>query len=389
MSLLKRGNVWWTYFYVDGLRHQYSTGTANRRRAEAVEAKLKQEANDRRFQLIQADPSITFGGLAAHFVASGIARPHHLYHLKFLLPFFGETQAAALTRAMAEEFRLARQAEKPDRPCKDATVNRDLAVLRHILYWAVDERLILANPLARLKMARERRTHRQVLSVEEEQKLLTAASPHLKPIITAALDTGMRRGEITGQLWEHIDFPRKLLFVTKSKTPEGESREIPLSARLHDWLAEHQQPSGPVFGYHGQPIRIIKTAWRTALKHSGIRRLRFHDLRHSFNTRLMEAGVMREVRMALMGHSSGQNVQSIYTHVELPAKREAIRRLEAWVNQQLQKQKETDNARNENTNRSETGCQSGDRGAQGLAQEDPRRGGPGASGEAEGRDRRG
>ncbi|MBK7926491.1 MAG: tyrosine-type recombinase/integrase [Bryobacterales bacterium] len=112
-------------------------------------------------------------------------------------------------------------------------------------------RLILANPLARLKMARERRTRRQVLSVEEEQKLLTAASPHLKPIITAALDTGMRRGEITGQLWEHIDFPRKLLFVTKSKTPEGESREIPLSARLLDWLAEHQQPSGPVFGYRG------------------------------------------------------------------------------------------------------------------------------------------
>jgi integrase len=82
-------------------------------------------------------------------------------------------------------------------------------------------------------------------------------------------------------------------------------------------LSEHRQEKGVVFGYHGQPIRIIKTTWRTALRSSGIRHVRFHDLRHSFNTRLMEAGVMREVRMALMGHSSGRNVQSIYTHVEL------------------------------------------------------------------------
>ena len=52
-------------------------------------------------------------------------------------------------------------------------------------------------------------------------------------MIVAALDTGMRRGEITSQRWEDIDFPRKLLFVTRSKTPEGESREIPLTERLY------------------------------------------------------------------------------------------------------------------------------------------------------------
>jgi len=71
------------------------------------------------------------------------------------------------------------------------------------------------------------------------------------------------------------------------------------------------------------------------VRRAGIRPLRFHDLRHTFNTRLMEAGVMQEVRKALMGHSSGEDVNSIYTHVELPAKREAVRRLEAWT--ELQK----------------------------------------------------
>ena len=91
MSLFKRGNVWWSYFYEDGIRHQSSTGTSNRRQAETIEAKLKEEVNNQRFQIVKADPAMTFGELAARFIASGSVRPHHLYHLKFLLPFFSET----------------------------------------------------------------------------------------------------------------------------------------------------------------------------------------------------------------------------------------------------------------------------------------------------------
>lgn len=370
MSLLKRGKVWWSYFFVDGLRHQYSTGTANRRQAEAVEAKLKKEANERRFQLVQSDPDLTFGAIAARFIASGIAHRHHLYHLEILLPYFAEIPALRLTKAMTEEFRRKRQAERPAKPCKDATVNRDLSVLRHLLYWAVEERLVMANPLARLKMARERRTRRQVVSVAEEQKLLAVAPPHLHAIIVAALDTGMRRGEITSQLWSDIDFPRKLLYVTKSKTPEGEAREIPLTDRLYAWLSAHRQEKGVVFGYHGESIKSIKTTWRTALRNSGIRKARFHDLRHVFNTRLMEAGVMREVRMALMGHSTGSNVQSIYTHVELPAKRDAIRKLQAWVKQQPQTEQEADDANQKTRERTDADPAKRDGNSQSMEEED-------------------
>ena len=110
-----------------------------------------------------------------------------------------------------------------------------------------------------------------------------------------------------------------------------------------------------VFTFKDHQFRIIKTTWRSTLKRAKLRHIRFHDLRHSFNTRLLDAGVMQEVRMALMGHSSGKSVHSVYTHVELPAKREAIRRLEAWVESQLQQQKENSNASNESSTR----CQSG------------------------------
>jgi hypothetical protein len=139
VSLFKRGSVWWSYFYEDGIRHQSSTGTSNRRQAETIEAKLKEEVTNQRFQIVKADPAMTFGELAARFIASGSVRPHHLYHLKFLLPFFSETPVLRLTKSLADEFRKQRHAGMEDTPAPVARylpippgswASRDLGNLR-------------------------------------------------------------------------------------------------------------------------------------------------------------------------------------------------------------------------------------------------------------------
>jgi hypothetical protein len=182
-----------------------------------------------------------------------------------------------------------------------------------------------------MPMVSERRKPRAVMTLAEEQLLLANAAPHLRVIIIAALQTGMRRGELLTERWEHVDFTRRLLSVTHSKTAGGEAREIPLTNRLYEILASMQKPCGLVFEFRHRPLHILKTAWKAAIRRAGIRYYRFHDLRHTFNTRLMEAGVMQEVRKALMGHSSGEDVHAIYTHVELPMKRDAIRKLEEWI----------------------------------------------------------
>jgi integrase len=384
VSLFKRGKVWWAYVYRDGIRHQYSTGTSNRKRAEKIADKFKEELNDERFQIVEFDPTMTFGELAARFIAGGSVRPHHLYHLKLLLPFFSEVPILRITKSLADEFRKIRHSR--NQAIKDATLNRDLSVLRHILYWAVDEQLLAANPLTRMKMVRERRTRRQVLSVAEEVLLLGVAKDHLRAMILTALDTGMRRGEITGQTWEDVDFSQKVLFVTRSKTPEGESREIPLTERLFKYLLEHRKPEGLVIDFKGHPVRIVKRSWGTALKNAKLRHIRFHDLRHTFNTRLMEAGVLQEIRMALMGHSTGSKIHSLYTHIELPAKREAIRKLEGWVNNQPQQPQEENANANSETDRPES--THGNAGAQTVEKEDARGGGLGTSRQAESRNRR-
>jgi integrase len=164
-----------------------------------------------------------------------------------------------------------------------------------------------------------------------------------------ALDTGMRRGEITNQRWEDIDFAQKVLFVTRSKTHEGESREIPLTDRVLDYLLRHRNPAGLLIQFRGRPVHIIKRTWQTAIRNAKIRHVRFHDLRHTFNTRLMEAGVLQEVRMALMGHSPGSKVHATYTHIELPVKRLAIRTLEQWVKHQYQQLKEQEEKQHANS----------------------------------------
>jgi integrase len=331
VSLYKRNRKYSISIWVDGIRHLKSTGTTNRREAETIEREFREELNRRRHQIREASPDMTFAELAARFLADGSPRPYHLDRLKVLLPHFGECPIGRISKPLVRDYRKERHAEKQ---LSESTLNRDVEVLRHLLYWSVDEGFLTTNPLARIRLVRARRKPRPVMSLEEEKKLIVASAPHLAPIIIAALDTGMRRGELLTQRFDHIDLNRRVLLVTHSKTAGGEAREIPLTARLAELLSSRYHPEGLIFTFQGRPIHKIKTAWKAAIRRSGIRYFRFHDLRHTFNTRLMEAGVVQDVRKALMGHSSGEEVNSLYTHVELPVKREAIRKLEAWVETQ-------------------------------------------------------
>ena len=334
MSLYRRPNgTYDAYIWVRGQRFRKATNTKNRRQAEAIEKKFRDELNAERHGLSEPEPQLAFTVLAARFLAEGSSKPHHQDRLKLLLPFFGEMQIGSISRNDVRRYRAYRHSQKK---LTETTVNRDVEVIRHIFNWAVDEGILLSNPLSRMHLERERRKPRPVISVAEEDALLAVSPSHLRKIIVTVLRTGMRRGEALSQRWEHIDFDRQLLFVTHSKTPEGEAREIPLTSDLLEQLKSERKDSGLLFTFNERPIRSIKTAWKTALRKSGIRRLRFHDLRHSFNSRLIEAGVIREVRMALMGHSTSEDVHSRYCQIELPLKREAIQKLELWVEAQRQ-----------------------------------------------------
>jgi integrase len=341
MTLFKRGRYWWTGFYVDNKRIQQSTGATNRRQAELVENKLKQEANLASFNIHIQDPKLTFGELAKQFKEKATISIFHTGRLVFLEAFFGDMPVVTITKNTTMEYRQARKAN--DAKLKDSTLNRDIAVLRRVFYWAHEQGLITTNPMAHVAMVRERRIKKPIVSVEHEDLLLSVAMPHMKALIMAAIDTGMRRGELFKQVWEDVDLERGILFVTRSKTAEGDSREIPLTSRLIALLSERRKqmehPTGPVFTFQGRQVGDLKRSWETAQRDAKLSiRYRFHDLRHTFATRLMEAGVVQDIRMALMGHEP-RTVHWGYTHVELPAKKMAIKKLEEWRKRQEKRRK--------------------------------------------------
>jgi len=343
MTLYKRGNIWWVYVQIDGERHAKSTGTVNRRQAQAIGQAFEEELNLKRHQMPKLNPEMTVDELVALFISEGLAKAYSLERLRHVLPFFGGMKLAEVDKAAVRRYRKERHEAKN---IKVATANRDLSVLRRLLYFGLEEGYIAVNPLARMQMERERRTKRPVLSVREEQILLLAASEHLARIIICALDTGMRRGEILAQQWEDFDFDHRILYVSHSKTPEGEMREIPLTKRLHDLLLPMKQEKGFAFTFRDEPLKEIKRAWSAALRRSKLRHTRFHDLRHTANTRLTLAGVMQEVRRELMGHTLGKSrdVNDRYTNIQLPEKRDAIRKLEAWYDAQIAELAQTEDA---------------------------------------------
>jgi len=344
VSLYKRNSVWWYSIFVHGERVCESAGTSNRRKAERIEAARREELENKRHRLPNIDPDITVGATAARFIAEGLATPYHLDRLKHVLSFFAEIPIRDLNRSLVRKYRQERHAE--NNALKPATVNRDLSVLRRLCNWAADDGIIPASPLGRLRLERERRTKRPVMSVREENLLMAHAPVHLQRIILCALDTAMRRGEILGQRWEDVDFDNRLLHVTRSKTAQGESRIVPLTSRVYEMLRSFRKDSGIVFTYGSNPIKIVKTSWAASLRRSGLRHFRFHDLRHTANSRMMLAGVMQEIRREIVGHSSqhSRDVNDRYTQIGLAELKDAIRKLEVWLDAQARLLEQADAA---------------------------------------------
>src|SRR3954454_13186089 len=108
MSLYKRGSVYWSFIWIDGVRHAQSTGTANRKLAEQIEKKFHDELVMKRSGLTQLALDMPFGKLAARFLADGSPKPYHIDRLKVLLPFWKDIPIGRITRAQAREYRTLR-----------------------------------------------------------------------------------------------------------------------------------------------------------------------------------------------------------------------------------------------------------------------------------------
>ncbi|MHC4621322.1 MAG: tyrosine-type recombinase/integrase [Planctomycetota bacterium] len=207
-----------------------------------------------------------------------------------------------------------------------ATVNRDLAVVRHLFNMASKWGYKVDNPMDAVKPFKVDQAAIRVLTDEEERALYAAAAEHLRPVLVVALNTGLRRGELLTLQWEQVDMHEKVITVKHSKS--GKVRYVPLNDMVWNYL--HAQPGGhdkgPVFTFQGNPVASIKTAFAAAVRRAGIPPLRFHDLRHTFATRMVLAGADLPTVQELMGHASITTTRR-YAHPAPSHKRAAVNRL--------------------------------------------------------------
>ena len=111
---------------------------------------------------------------------------------------------------------------------------------------AFDNELIDSNPMRRVRLLKESPSRERFITAEEEKRLfaqLTGRRDHIRSIVTIALNTGMRRGEILGLQWEHVNFLARTIFIARSKT--GRTRTIPINDIVFKELMALKQDAGP------------------------------------------------------------------------------------------------------------------------------------------------
>jgi integrase len=255
------------------------------------------------------------------------------YHSKKLLvnhliKRFGNLKVKCLDTKMIEKWQSEQL--KSNKP---ATVNRKLTVLKHMIRkgvkWRMASKGILEDLREEVKQLKEENTRLRFLNIEECRTLTDCCVEHLRPIVTVALHTGMRLSEILKLKWDQVDLRHG--FILLEITKNGERREIPIDNMLKEMFNSMPYSVESIYVFTdpktGEPYKTIKRSFGTALKKAGIRDFRFHDLRHTFASQMVMAGVDLISLKDLLGHKS-LSMTMRYAHLAPGHKRKAVNMLD-------------------------------------------------------------
>lgn len=314
MSLYKRrgSGHFWCRFTLRGRRIQQSTGTADRKAAEEYEHRL-QGRIWRETHL--GERTGTWAQAVKRWESERTARASTKHRDAEITAWFSQAMARLpLSAINADVIEAARRKLLEERA--PATVNRYMAVLRAILRAAVTWGWIQYAPkvvIPKLKDAEPRFITREQFAV-----LLSHLPAHMKPIAEFAVLTGLRTANIRELVWGRVDLERAHCWIPAQSTKGGRPIGVPLSADAVRVLRGVARIAGEerVFLYDGVPLRqsFGKRTWRKACKKAGLKDLRFHDLRHTWASWLMQAGVPPYAIQSLGGWASPAMVQK-YAHL--------------------------------------------------------------------------
>jgi len=239
-----------------------------------------------------------------------------------------EIKPAELDRVRVQ--RLEGVSDENPRRVTPATVNREFAFLRRVFNIALRDGKAESNPVAKLKALREPSGRVRYLTDEEEQRLIKALpDDESRNRVQVLLHTGFRRGELLGLRWRDVDFKAGILTFPKSKN--GETRHVPMTSAVRMILLKRPRAlDGSVLIFPNSEGHLdLRWATKTvpvALRAANVQGFRFHDLRHTFASRLAMEGVELMTIRELLGHKS-MAMTLRYAHLSPEHRRIAIERL--------------------------------------------------------------
>lgn len=212
-----------------------------------------------------------------------------------------------------------RRAARLERGKAPATINREAAFLKRVLFTAKSQGVIDRNPLAGYKLLKENNIQDRYLTYAEEDRVKAVMNPIDFELVAVAVDAGLRRGEQFGLAWPDVNFDDGWIVVQESKS--GLSRSVPFTERVEKilrrrfknrtgaWVFPNQSGSR-----HLLPSEFIKNVFKPALKAADIEGITWHKLRHTCGTRLAQNGVSEGMIGAILGHSSNKTTKRYIHH---------------------------------------------------------------------------
>jgi integrase len=338
-GIYKRGNVYWiAYAGLDGKVIRESSTSDKFKDAETLLIKRRQCIREGKMPEIKKIGNHTFNDLVTDYLKW--AERQRAFKQKGLVVAQLKERLGALplrrfdTRLVetyqSERLQGGNKVLKTKEVVanKPGTINRHISILKHMFTKAVEWDMVEDETLKRIRRAKlleENNRRLRFLSKEECQTLLDACDKHLKPIVIMAMNTGMRKGEILSLKWDNVDLEHRFILLDSGMTKNGERREIPINATLRATLQELFKRTSdrprridvPNVFYRvvyddttektkstGKAFVNVQKSFAAACRRAKLKDFRFHDIRHTFASQLVMAGIDITTVKELLGHKT-------------------------------------------------------------------------------------
>lgn len=310
---------YWISYYLPGKKQKREAVGYSIEEARNAESKRKVQKREDRFFEITLDVDITFKGLSKWYLnLNSVRRLSSYARYKSCIANFngilGDHKVGAIRPIDLEDYQDTRE----ERGAAPATIDVELIIVGGMVRKAWDNDLVSDRPVKAFRKVKNKlkvgaNARNRTLTIPEYRALVKKASEHVKALLIATYNTGMRKGELLNLKWSHIDRKNSMIRLPAELTKEKKPKNIPINhhvKKLLDGLPRHLHHEH-VFTFRGDPIRReFRIGLKNACKRAGIRYgqkleggFRFHDIRTTFKTNMLRAGVDKAIRDVIVGHS--------------------------------------------------------------------------------------